>query len=251
MPGSLQAEKPPPRHTGERHRRPPIGRGLQAASLGGRFAGVCLAAALALGGPSAVRASAPGPGSEPPVWTVTEDSTLTVAYRGSPVGGTGTFEVFEASIAFDPDDPAATRLSVIVETGSLRLGDITAQRMVGAPRWFDTAAFPLARFDTVGAIRMPSVEEGGSETASTPADGSGTFATVGTLTIKGKEASVPLTFTVTIDGDEAVAEVFATVDRTVFGLGVADPEESAAIATDVEIEATVRAVRATGGATGR
>ena len=64
-----------------------------------------------------------------PAWVMDPaESRLEIAYPGSPVSGGGPFERFDAEIRFDTDRPEATRLRVVVETGSLRLRDREARR---------------------------------------------------------------------------------------------------------------------------
>lgn len=167
-----------------------------------------------------------------PHWTVQPDSTLAFAYRGSPISGQGRFERFDAEIFFDPADPAATRLTVTIATDSVRLTAPQAQRMIGAPRWFDLDRFPTARFVAEGATALGPDGQGGHR-----------FESQGRLAWKDATVDIPIAFTVLIDGDRAVATVTATVDRRSFGIGTADAEEDAAIAGEVSVTATLQAVR--------
>lgn len=133
-------------------------------------------------------------------WTVEEGTlAITVQQMGKPV--TGSFADWTAAIAFD--DPAAPgpagTVDVQIAIGSLTLGSVTAQAM-GAD-FFDAGQFPTAAFHA----RIEKTADG--------------YVARGPLTLKGVQAKVELPFTLELDGDTAVMQGTATLDRMIFGIG--------------------------------
>lgn len=172
--------------------------------------------------------ASPAGAEDAPAWVMDPaESRLEIAYPGSPVSGGGPFERFDAEIRFDPARPEATRLRVVVETGSLRLRDREARQIAPGPEWLDTAGFPEAVFEAEGARRT-----GESWTSD------------GTLTLKGVTAPVAVAYTVETDGERAVATGFATVPRRDFGVGLGDREEDRIVAAEIAVRFTVTARRA-------
>ena len=57
----------------------------------------------------------------------------------------------------------------------------------------------------------------------------------GTLTLRGVSKSVPMNFTLDINGDKARAKGSATIDRTSFGVGQGDYASTAEIAGPVAV----------------
>lgn len=186
-----------------------------------RFVAALLLAVLAA-------VAVPARAEDAPAWVMDPaESRLEIAYPGSPVSGGGPFQRFDAAIRFDPARPEATRLRVVVETGSLRLRDREARQIAPGPQWLDAAGFPEAVFEAEGA--RPA------------ADG---WASDGTLTLKGVTAPLAIRYTVEVDGDRAVATGFATVPRRDFGVGLGDREEDRIVAAEIAVRFTVTATRA-------
>lgn len=61
----------------------------------------------------------------------------------------GRFNSFEASLDFDPDNMAATRLDGVVEMSSLDTNDAELEDTIKGSDWFNVAQFPQATFSTV------------------------------------------------------------------------------------------------------
>ncbi len=140
-------------------------------------------------------------------WDV-QDGTINISVRqfGSTV--TGTFADWTAAITFDetdPDRPAGT-VDVTIPTGSLTLGSVTAQAL--GPDYFDTDAFPTARY----VADILSIPDG--------------YVAEGTLTIK--DHPVPITLNFDLSVTDSIAEMSGTVllDRRDFGIGDNMPDET-------------------------
>lgn len=121
----------------------------------------------------------------------------------------GRFEVLDASLDFDAEDPTAARLEAVVDMSSLDIAnDEFAAELMG-DRWFDAETYSQAVFRSTGiTVTGPNTGE-----------------IAGELTLKGQTA--PLTLNVTFNGGAQdrlrgayVVGFSATgeIDRTVFGV---------------------------------
>ena len=167
------------------------------------------------------------PAEEPataPTWTLQEGTiALTIQQMGQPV--TGEFTDLTATITYDPEaeGPQKGAAEVTIRIPSLQLGSVAAQAQ--GPDFFDAEAHPTATY------AGPIVEaEDGSLTLD------------GTLTVKDKSVSVPLPFTLQIDGDTATASGTTTVDRRDFQVGESMTDENS-LAFPVELTIEVEATR--------
>jgi len=62
----------------------------------------------------------------------------------------GRFEIFDAVLDFDPDDPQAARIDAIIEIGSLDIANDAFAETLTSGQWLDAARFPQARFLSTG-----------------------------------------------------------------------------------------------------
>ncbi len=138
----------------------------------------------------------------------------------------GAFSDFNADIAFDPENLAASYIEVTVSTGSAGSGSDLRDSSLPAKEWFDVKNHPQAIFAS-SAIRKAG--------AGYEADG--------VLTIKDFTTPVTLVFDLSIDDGDAVATGHADLIRTDFGLGE-DPawlnDEGVALTVRVEFEIHAR-----------
>lgn len=153
-----------------------------------------------------------------------EKSTLT--FEGTQTGSafSGSFGKFDADIVFDPAAPEKANISVVVETGSFSSGSSDRDSQAVGPEWFATEAFPKAQFTAT------SVEKQG--------DG---WLAKGKLRIKEAELPVELPFTLTINGNSAVAEGEMKMDRTKWSVGTGDWSDGSFVGTEVTLHFHVEA----------
>ena len=152
-------------------------------------------------------ATAAAPGSDVPVsrssaidFTVFVKALFTFKQEGQ-------FKDFDGQVAYDPADPAATRLNLTIYTASVDTHDRGHDDMLRSPDFFDVAQYPTMRFL--------------STTVNVAADGN--LMVAGDLTIRGitKRLEVPVTIRRAPQGDLATPTRFETtfdIDRTEFGL---------------------------------
>lgn len=133
-----------------------------------------------------------------------DSSKSTVEFEARAFGDplTGSFERFSADIRLDPDDLASARIDASVDTSSATLSNDRYRSNLSGGDGLAVEAHPEARFV--------------SEDIRATDDG---YEAVGELTIKGASRPLTLPFTLSIDGDRAVAQGAFTIDRSSFGVG--------------------------------
>ncbi len=93
----------------------------------------------------------------------------------------GRFRKFEATVAFDPAKPQATKAEFEIDLASIDLGSEEGETEVKRPLWFDAARFPKAKY--VLSSLKPS--------------GAGKFEASGALSIKGVTQPIVAAVTLT------------------------------------------------------
>lgn len=157
--------------------------------------GLSTAAMLAMGTSGAYAAN----------WTMTpETSSLNFAGTQTGKGFTGQFRRFAADITLDPSDLSKASIVVTVDISSFASGSPDRDTDAVTLEWFNAAGFPQAVFTS-----NKVVHEGGDA-----------YRAIGTLGIKGIEQEIDLPFTLSIDGDNAVANGTIALNRMDFRVGV-------------------------------
>ncbi|MEO8408937.1 MAG: YceI family protein [Propionivibrio sp.] len=176
-----------------------------------RLPGLALAALLAL----------PALGDAVEFNTVqTDHSTLTFAFKQMNVGMDGKFGKFTATLAFDPAQPDGAKASLEVDLASIDTGTDDGNDEVAGKLWFDTKAFPTARFVS---------------TSITPLGGD-RYDIIGELSIKGRTQKVSAPTTVTVeDGTATFAGAFV-IKRADFAVGEGSWADFSTVANEVEIK---------------
>lgn len=156
----------------------------------------------------------------PSEWQVIEGALgFTVRQMGAEVAGS--FSDWAAAINFDPErGTGQVRVSINME--SVSIGTVTEQARGAA--FFDVAGHPVAVFE--GAIRP---------------EGEG-YVAEGPLALKGQEAAVTLPFSLQLDGDTAVMQGSASLDRRDWQVGTGYDDE-ATVGFPVEISVNLTATR--------
>jgi len=157
-------------------------------------------------------------------WAV-QGGSITIAITQFGATVQGSFSDWTADITFDPaiTDGASGSVEVVISTGSLTIGSVTAQAL-GAD-FFAASTFPTAVF------QADLITTAGGHNA------------IGTLTIRDTVLPVQMPFTLTVDGDTAQMQAGLTLDRRDFGIGAGMTDESA-LAFDVGVAVTLTATRA-------
>jgi polyisoprenoid-binding protein YceI len=139
----------------------------------------------------------------------------------------GRFDRFDATLDFDPADPAAARLSVTIDPASLDFNLPEFEDTLRGADWFDVARFPEARFDS------REVAVTGAETARVTGD----------LTLHGATRPVTLEVTFNGAGDSLVTGRYTlgfgasgTLLRSEFGLGGYAPAVGDEVVLEIHAE---------------
>lgn len=162
-----------------------------------------------------------------PNWTVNyEQSEIRFSGEYDGAGFTGTFGDWTADIEFHPDDLAGSEALVTVRTATADAGKKLYNDSLKGQEWFDTNTFPEAR------IRLDNFRE--TDTGYT-ADA--------TISLKTELVTVPLDFTLDIDGDIATLNATTVMNRKAFDLGQASDPAGTWVGEDVTVTVTGTASR--------
>lgn len=189
-----------------------------------------IAAAPLLGGGSSRPAPAPAaaqPSAIEANWVVDHGASR-IAFSGLHEGKPfeGEFGKWSAEVAFFPEDLVGSHVIVSVDTRSATTGKKLYDDTLKGSEWFNMAAFPEA------TVELTDFKpEGGDYTATA------------TLTVKGKPVSVPLRFSLVIDGDQAELEGSAVFSRKDLDLGQKSDAGSNWVADKVDVTISGRATR--------
>jgi polyisoprenoid-binding protein YceI len=129
----------------------------------------------------------------------------------------GQFTRFDATVAFDPAKPEATKAEFEVDLGSIDLGNAEGETEAKRKAWLDVEGFPKARF----------VAESVKQTAP------GKYIATGPLTIKGASQPVAAPFTLNDSGNARIVEGQFTLKRLAFRIGEGPWSDTDTVADEV------------------
>ena len=132
----------------------------------------------------------------------------------------GQFKRFDATVAFDPAKPEATKAEFEVDLGSIDLGNAEGETEARRKVWLNVEGFPKARF----------VAQSVKQTAP------GKFTATGALTIKGTSQPVTAPFTLDDAGNVRTVEGQFTMKRLAFRIGEGPWSDTDTVADDVLVK---------------
>ena len=186
-------------------------------------------------GPVIAQSAQPGAPTVPEAsleanWAV-DASASEIRFSGVHDGNefTGIFENWSASIYWNEATLDKNSVQVTVETGSALTGNPLYDNTIDAAEWFDTSTFPAA---TVALSNFETTENG--------------YIGQAALTLKDTTLTVPLTFTLSIDGDEALMSGTTSLSRDAFNLGQESDSGGDWVSLEIDVSVTVKASRITG-----
>jgi len=135
-------------------------------------------------------------------------------------GVEGRFRKWKANVDFRPKDPANSKAAFEIELASIDLASEETETEIGRPAWFDTARFPIAKFESTSVRGL----------------GGDRYEIDGRLSMKGitRDVSVPVALRKD-SGGNSVAEGQFTVRRLDYKIGEGMWADTSAIADDVVI----------------
>lgn len=152
---------------------------------------------------------------------------FTAMWLGKPVSGS--FRRWSAAIDFDPVKLASAKIVVDIDMRSVVTGDATVDGALPGDDWFNSAVDTRARFVSNTVV---------------PGASAGRYQARGALMIRGKSHAVALDFALATNGDTAVANGSALLDRRWFGLGLESDATAEFVAFAVPITVAISARKA-------
>ncbi|GAA0620915.1 MULTISPECIES: YceI family protein [Thalassospira] len=161
-------------------------------------------------------------------WVV-EANDSEIEFTGTQLGAAfeGKFESFEADIVFSPDDLAGSSVEVLIDIASVNTSNGDRDSQIVSPDWFDAAQWPTAKFATKSFSEIAP----------------GKYEAVADLTIRDVTREVTLPFDLEIEGNKAEAEGTVTINRTDFGVGQGQWQDTSQVGDAVTIKIEIEAMR--------
>lgn len=147
-------------------------------------------------------------------------SNIAFGYQQMGVKMDGRFRKFAAQLAFDPAKPTAAKAAFDVELASIDTGADESDQEVAGKTWFNTKAFPTARFVSTAVKPL----------------GGNRYEVAGQLSIKGKTQEVVVPATFTAQGSNAAFDGAFTIRRGDFAIGEGAWAKFDTVANDVQIK---------------
>lgn len=154
-----------------------------------------------------------------------DQSAITFAYQQMGVAMDGKFSRFTAQLKFDPASPAAAQATIDVDLASIDVGSAEGNEEVAGKPWFNTAAFPAARFMASHVKAL----------------GDHRYEVTGSLTIKGKTQDIVVPATFTAQGQTGVFAGGFTLRRADFAIGEGPWAAFDVVANEVQIQFQITA----------
>jgi len=132
----------------------------------------------------------------------------------------GQFKSFRSKLAFDPAKPAAARAELEIDLASIDAGSKDANDEVAGKDWFNTKAFPVAKF--VSSSIKPL--------------GGNRYEVAGKMTMKGRTLDLATPVTVRQDGGSATFEGSLVIKRADYGIGEGVWADFGTVANEVQIK---------------
>jgi polyisoprenoid-binding protein YceI len=151
---------------------------------------------------------------------VAEKSFIRFAFTQMNVAVEGKFRKFDATIAFDPAKPEATKATFEVDVGSIDLGSDDGNTEARKKTWLGVDAFPKATF-TASSVK---------------ALGGGKFEARGPLAIKGTSREIVATFTLSDAGGMRTVEGQFPLKRLQYKIGEGEWADTDTVADDVLVK---------------
>jgi polyisoprenoid-binding protein YceI len=142
---------------------------------------------------------------------------------GVPVDGK--FRQFDAQMAFDPKQVAASKISFTIDLGSATIGTAETEAELLKPDWFDTRKFPKATFTSTGVKQV----------------GVGKLEVAGTLSIKGLSRDVKFPMKHTAQGKDGLLTGSFTLKRADYTIGEGMWAKFDVVANDIQVNFSITA----------
>lgn len=149
-----------------------------------------------------------------------DKSSLTFVYKQMNVPVEGRFKKFTGQLGFDPAKPDRARVDLDIDLTGIDAGSPEANDEVAGKVWFNTKAFPQAKF--VSSDFKPL--------------GGNRYAVTGKMTLKGRTQEVTAPFTFTPQGKDGLFEGTFVLKRGDFAIGEGPWADFGTVANEVQIK---------------
>ena len=149
-----------------------------------------------------------------------DKSSLNFIYKQMGVPIDGNFKKFTALLNFDPAKPATGKASFDLDISSIDAGSDDANDEVSAKDWFNTKAYPRAKF----------------ESTSFKALGGNRYEVSGKMTIKGHTKTVSAPFTFSPQGNTALVDGAFIMKRADYAIGEGSWADFGTVANEIQIK---------------
>ncbi|MEX2518241.1 MAG: YceI family protein [Paracoccaceae bacterium] len=165
-------------------------------------------------------------GAEPQAWLIDAGkSRLGIIYRINGDERRGEISRFAGWARFDPDDLSTAEMALVIDMGSVDVGEPFGTMIAKTSDWFDVSAHPEARYTL---DRMEPL-------------GDDRFLAIGRLAMRGIERPVAGEATLSLDGPVAETKGEARFARSLFGVGAGFTALFVEVGDEVAVEFDLRA----------
>ena len=140
----------------------------------------------------------------------------------------GQFKSFRSKIAFDPAKPAAAKAEFEIDLASIDAGSKDANDEVATKAWFDTKAFPIAKFTATSVKPL----------------GNNRYEVAGKMSIKGRTLDLITPVTLRQEGNSASFEGSLVLKRADYAIGEGMWADFGTVANEVQIKFRLVAIAA-------
>lgn len=173
-----------------------------------------LAAALVVGA-----IASPAAAASPAYTRVVPGTAVTFAASQMGVSMPGHFGAVQAAVDFRPQDLAASRVSVAVQSASVDAGSDQTNTLLTGADWLDAKAAPQAVFTATGFV----------------AAGPNRYLLKGTMTVKHHAAPLQVTVTTKPQGADLAMDADFKLPRLAYGLGTGTWADTSVVAPDIDV----------------
>ncbi len=147
-------------------------------------------------------------------------SSLSFVSKQMNVPVEGSFRSFRSKLSFDPAKPAAAKAELEIDLASIDAGSKDADDEVASKDWFNTKAFPVAKFVSTSVKPL----------------GGNRYEVAGKMTLKGRTLDLTTPVTVTRQGNSATFEGSLVLKRADYGIGDGIWADFGTVANEVQIK---------------
>ena len=152
-------------------------------------------------------------------------SAINFTYQQMGVKMDGNFRKFSSQLSFDQARPTEAKASFDVDLASIDAGSSEADQEVAGKAWFNTKAFPTARF-VAGSVKPL---------------GGNRYEVAGKLTIKGRSQDIVVPASFSAQGNSGVFDGSFTIRRGDFAIGEGSWAKFDIVANDILVKFRITA----------